>query len=70
MHAALVSTALDGTVVGHVCRDSTAIEARERPAPKPKPGPGAEASGSQGTGGIRCRLNGKTTASSLKFGEH
>ena len=36
MHAALVRDAFAGSVVGHVSRDSTAIEARERAAPKPK----------------------------------
>ncbi len=36
MHEALVSTALADTVVGHISRDSTAIEAREKPASKPK----------------------------------
>ena len=35
MHEALVKDALGGELVGHVSRDSTAIEARERPAPKP-----------------------------------
>ncbi len=36
MHWALVRAAYDGSVVGHVSRDSTAIVGRERPAPKPK----------------------------------
>ena len=36
MHAALVRDAFAGSVVGHVSRDSTAIEARERAASKPK----------------------------------
>ena len=35
MHEALVTTALETPIVGHVTRDSTAIEAREKPAPKP-----------------------------------
>ena len=35
MHGALVRAAYDGSVVGHVSRDSTAIVGRERPAPKP-----------------------------------
>ncbi len=35
MHEALVTTALETPIVGHVSRDSTAIEAREKPAPKP-----------------------------------
>ena len=35
MHEALVTTALETTIVGHISRDSTAIEAREKPAPKP-----------------------------------
>ena len=37
MHEALVSTAYEGSVVGHISRDSTAIEGREKAAPKPKP---------------------------------
>ena len=36
MHEALVTTALETSVVGHVSRDSTAIGAREKPAPKPE----------------------------------
>ncbi len=36
MHAALVAETLGDTLIGHVSRDSTAIEARETPAPKPK----------------------------------
>ena len=39
MHEALVKDALGGELVGHVSRDSTAIEARETPAPKPAAGP-------------------------------
>ena len=35
MHEALVTTALETPIVGHVSRDCTAIEAREKPAPKP-----------------------------------
>ncbi len=34
MHEAVVRTAFEETVVGHVSRDSTAIEAREKPEPK------------------------------------
>ena len=34
MHEVLVSTTLETSLVGHVSRDSTAIEAREKPAPK------------------------------------
>ena len=37
MHEALVKEALGGELIGHVSRDSTAIEAREKPAAKPKP---------------------------------
>ena len=37
MRGALVRAAYDGSVVGHISRDSTAIVGRERPAPKPKP---------------------------------
>ncbi len=36
MHGALVRAAHDGSVVGHMSRDSTAIVGRERPVPKPK----------------------------------
>ena len=36
MHEVLVTTAFETSVVGHVSRDSTAIEAREKPAPKPE----------------------------------
>ena len=36
MHEVLVTTAFETSVVGHVSRDSTATEAREKPAPKPK----------------------------------
>ncbi len=39
MHGALVRAAYEGSVVGHISRDSTAIVGRERPAPKPKPAP-------------------------------
>ena len=38
VRGALVRAAYEGSVVGHVSRDSTAIVGRERPAPKPKPG--------------------------------
>jgi len=37
VHGALVRAAYEGSVVGHISRDSTAIVGRERPAPKPKP---------------------------------
>ena len=36
MHEALVEETLGDELIGHVSRDSTAIEAREKPAPKPK----------------------------------
>ena len=36
MHRVLVEDAYRDTIIGHISRDSTAIEARERPAPKPK----------------------------------
>ncbi len=36
MHGALVKAAYDGSVVGHISRDSTAVTGRERPAPRPK----------------------------------
>ena len=38
MHAALVAETLGDALIGHVSRDSTAIEARETPVPKPKAG--------------------------------
>ena len=37
MHEALVKEALGGELIGHISRDSTAIEGREKPTPKPKP---------------------------------
>ncbi len=37
MHEALVKEALGEELIGHVSRDSTAIEGREKPAPKPTP---------------------------------
>ena len=36
MHEALVEEAMGDELIGHVSRDSTAIEAREKPAPKPE----------------------------------
>jgi hypothetical protein len=39
IHAALIKSQCGSKLVGHVCRDSTAIEVRERPAPKAKPEP-------------------------------
>jgi len=43
VHEALIKTTHADRLVGHISRDSTAIEARERPAPKPasKPAPAA-----------------------------
>jgi len=41
IHEALVKEALGEKLVGHVSRDATAIEAREKPAPKPVPAPAA-----------------------------
>jgi len=38
VHWALVRAAHDGSVVGHVSGDSTAITGRERPVAKPGPG--------------------------------
>jgi hypothetical protein len=43
VHAALVAEQLRGRIVGHVSRDSTAIESRERAAPKPSEKPKATA---------------------------
>jgi hypothetical protein len=40
VHEALIKTTHAGRLVGHIARDSTAIEARERPAPK-QPAPAA-----------------------------
>jgi len=39
VHEALVKSAYQGQIVGHISRDSTAIEARERPAKVEKPQP-------------------------------
>lgn len=39
VHAALVAQHVKPVLVGHVARDSTEIEARERATPKPKPPP-------------------------------
>ncbi|MCY4153232.1 MAG: transposase [Aestuariivita sp.] len=36
MHAALIASAFEESVVGHISRDSTAIEAREKPTAKAK----------------------------------
>ena len=36
LHEALIEKTLGDHLVGHVARDATAIEARERPAPKPR----------------------------------
>ena len=37
LHEALLEATMQDHLVGHVSRDSTAIEGREKPAPKPKP---------------------------------
>jgi len=37
IHAAMIQENLEGKIVGHISRDSTAIPAREKPAPKPAP---------------------------------
>lgn len=37
VHAALIQRTQSERLVGHIARDSTAIEAREKPAPKPQP---------------------------------
>lgn len=39
VHAALIQTQLGDTLIGHVSRDATAIEARERPVKKSEPAP-------------------------------
>jgi hypothetical protein len=36
IHEALIKATLGRTIVGHIARDSTAIEAREKPLSKPK----------------------------------
>jgi hypothetical protein len=43
VHAARVAEQMQGRIVGHVSRDSTAIESRERAAPKPHEEPKAAA---------------------------
>ena len=42
-HAALIRNTHHDRLVGHLCRDSTAIEAREKPAAKEKTPPAAQA---------------------------
>jgi hypothetical protein len=37
VHAAVIERTQSSRLVGHIMRDSTAIEVREKPAPKPKP---------------------------------
>src|SRR5258708_3617068 len=37
VHAAVIQRTQSERLVGHIMRDSTAIEAREKPGPKPKP---------------------------------
>lgn len=37
VHQALVATYIGERLLGHICRDSTEIDAREKPARKPKP---------------------------------
>ena len=37
IHESLIKATLGQTIVGHIARDSTAIEAREKPVSKPKP---------------------------------
>jgi len=39
VHQVLVATYIGERLVGHICRDSTEIDAREKPAKKPKPAP-------------------------------
>ena len=43
IHAALVAEQMKGRIVGHISRDSTAIESRERAVPKPQKEPQAAA---------------------------
>lgn len=43
LHEALIKATIGTGIVGHVSRDSTAIEAREKPASKPKPNSGKRA---------------------------
>lgn len=42
VHAALIEKTQGGRLVGHISRDATSIEAREKPTPKPKPEPKPE----------------------------
>ena len=39
LHEALIEKTMQGHLVGHVSRDSTAIKGREKPTPKPPPKP-------------------------------
>ena len=43
LHEALLEATMQDHLVGHLSRDSTAIEGREKPAPKPKPAGHVEA---------------------------
>jgi hypothetical protein len=40
VHAALIERTQKDRLVGHILRDATAIEVREKPVPKPKPAAG------------------------------
>jgi transposase len=42
VHDAVIQRTQSQRLVGHILRDSTAIEAREKPTPKPKPRPPAD----------------------------
>jgi hypothetical protein len=42
VHAALIERTQKGRLVGHILRDATAIEVREKPGPKAKPAAGAK----------------------------
>jgi Transposase DDE domain len=41
VHAAVIQRTQSQRLVGHIIRDSSAIEVREKPAPKPEPAPAA-----------------------------
>ena len=48
VHEALIRKSYAGEIVGHISRDSTAIDAREKPLKKPKPTTGDEQPTKQG----------------------
>ena len=62
MHRALIESCYEDEVVGHISRDSTAIQARERPAAK-EPAPAKRKPGRARKGGNLQGSNGVSYAS-------